>query len=74
MTAAGIQHATFISPAITCGHCVSKVREGLGGLEGVFEIHASAETRFVDVDFDPEVTSESQIRQALADAGYPAQS
>lgn len=73
MTAPTMNHATFISHAISCGHCVSKVQRALTELDGVIEVHASAETRFVDVDFDPEVVSEAQIQQALTEAGYPAQ-
>ena len=73
MTAPTTTHKTLISPAISCGHCVSKVQTALKDLDGVFDVQASAETRFIDVDFDSAVVSEAQIEQALAEAGYPVQ-
>lgn len=74
MTATATEHVTYIAPDISCGHCVAKVRDGLQAVEGVLEVHASAETRLVDVDFDPDIVSEERLRQAMADAGYPASS
>lgn len=72
MTATASAHVTYIAPDISCGHCVEKVRDGLRRVEGVIDVHASVETRMVDVDFDPDVVSPERIRQALTDAGYPA--
>ena len=74
MTATASSHVTYIAPDISCGHCVGKVRDGLQSLEGVLEVQASAETRMVDVDFDPAIVSPERIKQALADAGYPVRS
>lgn len=68
-----IEHVTFRAPNITCGHCVRNAQEAVRDLEGVIEAHASAETRFVDVDFDPAVISLEQLGAALAAAGYPVQ-
>jgi copper chaperone CopZ len=42
-------------------------------LEGVVEVQASVETRFVDIDFDPSVVTPEAIEQALAAAGFPVQ-
>jgi copper chaperone CopZ len=74
MTATAAAHVTYIAPDISCGHCVGKVRDGLEKVEGVLDVQASAETRMVDVDFDPAIVSPDRIKQALADAGYPAKS
>lgn len=64
-------HVTYITPDITCGHCVSKVQDALRQLGGVLDVHANVETRMVDVAFDPAVVSPDRIQQVLAEAGYP---
>ena len=74
MTLSTTEHATLHSPDISCGHCVSTVQDAVGKLDGVSQVHASAETKFVDVDFDPTATSVESISRTLADAGYPVQS
>jgi copper ion binding protein len=66
-------HITLLSPDISCGHCVGTVRNAVGQLDGVSDVQASAETKFVDVTFDPARTSVETIAAALAQAGYPAQ-
>ncbi len=72
MTTATNEHVTLLAPAISCGHCVAKVQNVVSGIAGVERVQASVETKFVDVDFDPAVTSVEAISAALASAGYPA--
>jgi len=74
MTLSTTEHATLHAPDISCGHCVSTVQEAVGKLDGVSQVQASAETKFVDVDFDPSVASVESISQALDAAGYPVKS
>jgi copper ion binding protein len=71
MASSTTEHVTLLSPDISCGHCVSTVQTAVGQLEGVAEVQASAETKFVDVDFDPSRTSLDEITRALTEAGYP---
>lgn len=71
MTASTVEHVTFIVPDLTCGHCVAKVQDAAQAVEGVVSVHASAETRFVDIDFDPAIVTSEDVAQALAAAGYP---
>ena len=73
MTLLTTHHVTYIAPAISCGHCVGKVQNAVRSLEGVVEVQASVETRFVDIDFDPSVVTPEAIEQALAAAGFPVQ-
>lgn len=53
---------------MSCGHCVSRIREGLSRLPGV-EVGpvsiGSAELRY-----DPDRTSSGTIQQAVEDLGY----
>ncbi|HYI24430.1 MAG TPA: heavy-metal-associated domain-containing protein [Thermomicrobiales bacterium] len=72
MSTATSEHVTLLAPAISCGNCVAKVQNAVSEIEGVSRVQASAETKFVDVDFDPEQTSVEAISDALAGAGYPA--
>jgi copper ion binding protein len=65
------EHATLIAPDISCGHCVSTVETAVGKLEGVSRVTANAETKQVDIDFDPSVSSLQTISQVLEEAGYP---
>ncbi len=71
MSTATTEHVTLIAPDISCGHCVSTVQEALGKHEGVKLAMANAETKFVDVDFDPTVTTVEKLSATLAEAGYP---
>lgn len=68
-----IEQVTLTSPDISCGHCVATVQEVVGGLAGVKSVKADAETKHVDVTFDPSQVSRADIAEALDDAGYPAQ-
>jgi copper chaperone CopZ len=71
MTTATTEHVTFIAPDITCGHCVAKAQDAVRNLEGVTAAFANAETRFVDVDFDPTRITVETVAAALRDAGFP---
>lgn len=71
MTATAVDHVTFIVPDLTCGHCVAKVQDAVRVVDGVVSAHASVETRFVDVDFDPDMVSAEDVARVLAAAGYP---
>ena len=67
--------ATTVSlqaPDISCGHCVSSVKNRLGQLDGVESVDASAETKVIDVTFDADSVSLEKIQAELADEGYPA--
>ena len=65
--------AILTSPDISCGHCVASINEAVNELDGVQNVEASEQTKQVVVEFDPQRVSETQIRAALDEAGYPAQ-
>jgi copper chaperone len=73
MTSTTTEHITLLSPDISCGHCVGTVQSAVGQIDGVSDVQASAETKFVEVTFDPARTSVEQITTTLAQSGYPAQ-
>jgi copper chaperone CopZ len=70
--ATATEHITLTAPDISCGHCVMTVQNTLRDL-GVEDVSASAETKRIDVTFDPARVSLNRIEAALDDAGYPVQ-
>ncbi|HEV2072204.1 MAG TPA: cation transporter [Thermomicrobiales bacterium] len=67
------EQVTLQAPDISCGHCVSSVQNRLGSLEGIRSVTASAETKLVNVEFDPTQISLDRIEAELDDEGYPVQ-
>ena len=60
------------APDISCGHCVATVQTAVGALDGVERVRADAETKQVEVAFDPARVTRPRIESALDQAGYPA--
>lgn len=71
--AAMVEHVTVTAPDISCGHCVASVKSAVGVLPGVASVEADADTKRVEIDFDPGRVSLAQIEAALDEAGYPVQ-
>jgi copper chaperone CopZ len=61
---------TFNVPSISCGHCVHTIRTEVSEMEGVKRVEPSAETRRVEIEFEPPATEES-IAALLAEINYP---
>ena len=62
---------TLTAPDISCGHCVATVQAAVGALDGVERVQADAETKRVEVAFDPARVSRPRIEAVLDEAGYP---
>ena len=60
---------TVTVTGMSCGHCVSSVREELGDIPGVTAVDVDLATGKVTVDSEQEVES-AAIRNAVEDAGY----
>lgn len=69
MTTATVQ---LQAPDISCGHCVSSVKNRMGQLDGIESVNASAETQLIDITFDGNKVNLEKIHAELADEGYPA--
>lgn len=63
---------TFEVPRIHCDGCERTVTGAVTKLPGVAKAEASAVTKRVLVEFNPEAVDEAKIREALRAAGYPA--
>lgn len=68
-----VEQVTITAPDISCGHCVATVQGAVGGLFGVSQVTADADTKQVAVTFDPNRVSVAQIESAMDEAGYPVQ-
>jgi copper chaperone len=61
---------TIISVAgMTCGHCVTAVRQEIGKLPGVVSVDVSLETGTVRIQADPAPGREA-LKAAVDEAGY----
>jgi len=69
--ATATEHITLTAPDISCGHCVNAIQNRLGGLDGVSNVTASAETKQVEINFDPAKINLDTIKHELDDEGYP---
>lgn len=61
---------TYSVPNISCGHCVRTITNELQALAGVQEVKASADTKRVEVRYEPPAT-EAAIEALLAEIDYP---
>ena len=59
----------FSVPGITCGHCVSAIREAVQEVPGVRAVDVDLAAKTVRVAGDGETAA---VRAAIADAGYQA--
>ncbi|OUC95962.1 heavy-metal-associated domain-containing protein [Streptosporangium minutum] len=59
---------TYTVTGMTCGHCVSSVKEEVGEVPGVTGVDVDLQSGRVDVSGDP--LDDAAIRAAIAEAGY----
>jgi copper chaperone len=63
---------TVKAPDISCGHCVHTIQSEVGELAGVQQVVANEQTKLVTITYD-EPATEQQLKELLAEIGYPAQ-
>lgn len=73
MASPATEHISMTAPDISCAHCVNTVQQAVGDVTGVESVTASADTKMVDVRFDPDQVTVERIEAVLDDAGYPVQ-
>lgn len=61
--------ATYTVTGMTCGHCVSSVKEELGEVTGVTGVDVVLETGAVTVTSDREL-DRGEVVAAVSEAGY----
>jgi copper chaperone CopZ len=65
-----MEKKTFELPAMYADHHVVEVRRLLLEMSGVKDVYASSAFHVADVTFDPDMVSDSEIAEKLAEAGY----
>ena len=60
------------APDIECDHCAAAIEVALSAVPGVGDVSVDIPARVVRLSYDDGQVGEQQIRQALAEAGYPA--
>ena len=65
-----MEKKSFELPAMYADHHVVEVRRLLLEMPGVKDVYASSAFQVADVTFDPNLVSESEIAEKLAEAGY----
>lgn len=68
-----METATLHAPGISCGHCVMAIKRTVSKLEGVSSVEGDPATKQVQVTYDPQRVSLAQIKQAMAEEGYPVE-
>jgi copper ion binding protein len=61
--------ATYTVKGMTCGHCVTSVKEEVGEIPGVAGVQVDLGTGLMTVESDTPLDA-AQIRSAVAEAGY----
>ncbi|MFI6992311.1 heavy-metal-associated domain-containing protein [Nonomuraea wenchangensis] len=61
--------ATYTVKGMTCGHCVSSVKEEVGEVAGVTSVEVELESGLLTVSSD-EPVDQARIAAAVGEAGY----
>ena len=69
---AGERKALFSVPGMTCALCPITVKTAMGRVDGVISAEADLESKSAEVVFDDTRTSIEVIKEASANADYPA--
>jgi copper chaperone len=64
-------NAKFNVSGMTCGHCVSHVKEALEATNGVVSAAVDLEAKTADVEFNSEISA-AELAAVIDAAGYPA--
>lgn len=65
-----VTDTSMLVDGMTCSGCEARVRDALGGLEGVVEVDADHRNSRVRVRLDPLRFSEDQVRKVIRSAGF----
>ena len=66
-----MENTTLYAPDISCMHCIGAIKRAVGKMEGVGAVEGDPSTKKVQVSFDPGKVNLAQIKQIMAEEGYP---
>ncbi|HCY38075.1 MAG: copper resistance protein CopZ [Candidatus Margulisiibacteriota bacterium] len=55
---------------MSCQHCVSSIKNALGGLSGVSGVEIDLKSHTASVEYDEAIVSIARIRETIEDQGY----
>lgn len=64
---------TYTVADIHCGGCEATIRTLVGDVEGVLDVKPDHSTNQVIISYDENLLDDEAIREALANAGFPAE-
>ena len=65
---------TYLIPDMSCAHCKARIEKEVTNLNGVQVADVPVETKVLTVQFDDQVVDSPTIIEAVAEAGYTAES
>jgi copper chaperone len=66
-----MENQTFTVENISCGHCVTTIKNELSEISGVQSVSGKPEKKTITVQWEAPATIE-KIRETLKDINYPA--
>ncbi|TQR15637.1 copper chaperone CopZ [Psychrobacillus soli] len=65
-----MENITLSVQGMSCGHCVNAVESSVFQLDGVEQVKVNLESGKVDVSFDNEKVTLSEIKETIDEQGY----
>ncbi|SER78569.1 copper chaperone CopZ [Psychrobacillus sp. OK032] len=65
-----MENITLSVQGMSCGHCVNAVESSVFQLNGVEQVKVHLESGKVDISFDDEKVTLSEIKETIDDQGY----
>jgi copper chaperone CopZ len=66
-----MEKKSFSIPNISCGHCVTAIKNELSELDGVKTVEGNPEAKNIDVEWETPM-NEDKIKETLREINYPA--
>ena len=66
----GSKKETVVVKGMTCSHCEKTVVDGVGDLDGVSKVKASAGADRVDVFYNGDAPDMEQVKKKIVELGY----
>ncbi len=60
----------FIVEGMSCSHCVNGIKKAVSGIDGVFAVEVSLESKTVTIDYDIKKVKVEDIKIVIEDEGY----
>ena len=55
---------------MSCGHCVSSIKNSVGALNGVKQVNVDLRSKKVTIEYDPQKVDTQILKDTIEDQGY----